>query len=220
MTRVEEGRGLSPPDGVARVGEGLVPSRLSWTNEQFERKLWPKRLPVMSNLPSRKCIRIPGYDYSQPGFYFISVCTHGRAEIFGTIDTTFCFRPMPLGTAIEAELRGVVERFCSVRLDCYAIMPDHLHAILELTGNGHTLFDVVGAFKSLAARNAASTFQIHKLWQRAFYDHVIRTEASLMQIRQYVADNPAQLRVDDLNRAGYYEWLRHGRGQAPPLRTR
>jgi REP element-mobilizing transposase RayT len=91
------------------------------------------------------------------------------------------------------------ERFAGARLDAYVVMPDHFHAIISLRGRAARLGDVVGAFKSLTTH--AYIRGVHeagwrpfaaRLWQRDYYEHVIRGEADRARIRAYIAQNPAR----------------------------
>ena len=128
----------------------------------------------------RKRLRLPKYDYSLGGAYFITVCTYER-------------RPVLEGMAaalVASELFQLQVRF-RLTLDYHVVMTDHVHAILFLPSSTVTLSQVVGAFKSL------TTIQLHRLgldagkvWQRSFFDRVVRDEKELMALRQYIQQNP------------------------------
>ncbi len=151
--------------------------------------------------------RLAGYDYSQPGFYFVTICTQDHRLVFSTIvDGQVCLkRP---GQIAESVWVTLPRRFAHVKLDDYVLMPNHLHAILELTdldpthaGKRAALWEIVRVFK------AATTYQIRHsegkpwfAWQDEYYDTVIRTEAALQQIRRYILDNPVRWTQDKLYR--------------------
>lgn len=149
--------------------------------------------------------RISGYDYSQPGFYYITVCTLQHRLVLGTIaDGQMCLkRP---GQVAESIWVTLPRRFSHVKLDEYVFMPNHMHAIIELTdldathaGPRAALWEIVRVFK------AATTYQIRHVegdprftWEDNFYDTVICTEVALQQIRKYILDNPVRWTKDEL----------------------
>lgn len=96
----------------------------------------------------RRSLRLQGYDYSQAGAYFITVCTHNRACLFGEIvDGTM--HENQAGQAVREAWQALPERFPGVDCDAFVVMPNHVHGILVLSGGQAHLSQVVGAFKSL-----------------------------------------------------------------------
>jgi putative transposase len=156
----------------------------------------------------RGSIRLQGYDYAQPGAYFVTICTVQRECVLGEISGG----SMQLSEAgkLVAEVWATLPiYFSSVRLDAFVIMPNHLHGIICLQGalspppeqeaeRPPALGQVVRVFKSLSARaaNQLTDRGGQPFWQRNYYEHVIRTEASLATIRRYIESNPARW-VDD-----------------------
>ena len=140
------------------------------------------------NFPSRKRTHLLRFDYANPNnVYFITLCTYNRQAYF--IDSE-------LAKAIEGEIDYRVTCACEVAIFAYCIMPDHLHMLLKLKGQyGRTLQNWVSAFKRYTAREAHARFNIEKLWQKDFYEHVVRTEESLSQIAQYVVHNPVRKKM-------------------------
>jgi putative transposase len=151
--------------------------------------------------------RLLGYDYSQPGFYFVTICTQQRRLVFSTIVDGQVYVKDP-GQMAQSVWLTLPRRFAHVKLDEYVFMPNHLHAIIELTdwdpthaGPRAALGEVIRVFK------AATSYHIRRLegkpwfaWQEDYYDSVIRTEAALQQIRQYILDNPERWTQDKLYR--------------------
>ena len=154
-------------------------------------------------MPTRKALRLRFLDYSTPGLYFITVCAHGRRRILGEIyNDQVVLRAA--GLIVERQIEQLPERLAGVGLDSFVVMPNHVHALVQLherARQASPLRVVVGAFKS------GSTRQINLLrgtpgahvWQRGYYDHVIRDEADLMRAREYIETNPIRWALDPEN---------------------
>jgi putative transposase len=140
----------------------------------------------------RRSPRLSEYDYTTTGAYFVSACTRDRACIFGAV-VDGEMRPTGVGLIVEECWSAIPEHFTGVRLDAFVLMPNHVHGILWLVGAGHAqpLPLVVGSFKS-----AVSRLSRRALWQRSFYDRVIRNDTELQSMRQYIVDNPLKWAVD------------------------
>ena len=151
--------------------------------------------------------RLAGYDYSQPGFYFVTICVQQHRLVFGhVIDGQMLLRsPGQIAQSVWASLP---RRFAHVKLDAYVFMPNHMHAIVELTDldPAHVsprapLWEIVRVFK------AATSYEVRHsegkpwfAWQDDYYDEIIRTETALNQIRQYILENPGRWTQDKLYR--------------------
>jgi len=157
----------------------------------------------------RKPLRLKGYNYSQTGAYFITICTKNRDCIFGEVINSEV-RLSPFGKIIQMEWSNIPKRFPNVRLDVFVIMPNHLHGIIIINnvekcrGNpcgypinnpdrypneragaspAPTLGKIIGAFKSLCIhRYMTNSLNIDKFWQRNYYEHIIRNERELTGI--------------------------------------
>jgi putative transposase len=144
----------------------------------------------------RRSIRLRGYDYSQAGAYFVTACTHNREALLAA---------EAIQRAVVSAWQALPERFPSVALDEFVIMPNHVHGIVILTTDAAvqgsasraptgrpTLGDVVLAFKSASA--IAANGMLHRtgqpFWQRNYYEHVVRDEDELNRVRQYIQENP------------------------------
>lgn len=166
---------------------------------------------------NRRSIRLPAYDYAQAGGYFITICTHHRACLFGSnVDGEMVLND--IGLTIVDEWTKTSALRANVKLDVFVVMPNHIHGIvliIEPTENGlpsyapakdfrspsQTIGAIIRGFKSAATkqiniiRNSAGT----KLWQRNFYERVIRNEDELGLMRQYIVENPAKWEFDKEN---------------------
>ena len=157
-------------------------------------------------LPKRKPPRLPQYDYGQCGYYFVTVCTKvGNRDILGSIilgervGGGLCPAPptvrlTPAGKAVEAAIPALYE---GVEIDTYCIMPDHVHMIVAIPAGrdgARPLPVMISRFKSYTDHGYRSLAdgQTTGLWQRGFYEHVIRNDADLDAVRSYVRNNPGK----------------------------
>ena len=132
------------------------------------------------NLPKRKQIRLKNYNYSQNGYYFVTICSHGKKPSCSQYED------------IILRILNLLEiRFSGLKLDYYVIMPTHLHIILIFKGMKVPLGEVVRTFKALVTKESKQ----EKLWQRGYYEHVIRNEKALLKIREYIQNNPVVERI-------------------------
>ncbi len=160
----------------------------------------------------RKVLRLREYDYSQPGAYFITICTQNRMELFGSIEQG----EMQLnerGRVVQECWQNLVNHYDEIELDAFVIMPDHVHGIIiiktvavgaihELPRQAKTrtrverrrmlLPKIIGRFKMNSAKqiNTMMNRSGHPLWQRNYYEHIIRNERALNNIRRYIISNP------------------------------
>ncbi len=158
-------------------------------------------------LRKRKHPRLKEYDYSTEGAYFITVCSFRRKCVFscvvgrGLAPAEIMLKEF--GKIAEEQLLGLEERFSSVRIENYVIMPNHIHAIIRLNETAGasprpTLTDIVCAFKSLTVLECKKIMNIKKLFQDSFYEHVIRNENVLSKINDYISNNPERWEDDEL----------------------
>ena len=169
---------------------------------------------MRSGWPRRRSPRLRGYDYAAPGAYFITVCAHNRELLFGRIatDRMAMYR---LGEAVAACWANLPKHFEHAVLDAFVVMPNHVHGIVILSdaaigasdapttvGAGfkparqaparrHGLSEIVRGFKTFSARrvNEIRGSSRTPVWQRGFYDRVIRREEELLQVREYIVNN-------------------------------
>lgn len=155
----------------------------------------------MNRHPQRKSTRAPGFDYRDPGVYFITICEYQRRNRFGLV-VDHEMQRNAAGKMVFATWRLVVARIPAIRLDAFVVMPNHFHALVHLhdveTGAGTSLSAMVGWFKTMTTnRYIRGTREQHwppfdgHLWQRSFHDRIVRGDAELARIRTYIANNPA-----------------------------
>ena len=167
-------------------------------------------------LPQRKQSRLGCFDYSESGSYFITICTEGRRKILSEIAAGAGFPDSPevtchllnSGKIAEKGIQEMNHHYDDISVDCYVIMPDHVHLLLSLTKKSglsgrpaptasgrpaptaespcnSAVSRFVGTFKRFTNREIGE-----KIWQRSFYDHVIRNPQDYAQIWNYIEDNP------------------------------
>jgi len=152
--------------------------------------------------PRRHSLRLKGYDYSQAGAYFITVCTHGRALLFGHV-LEADVRLNDIGAIVSQSWANLPNHYPDIELDSFIVMPNHVHGIVMLSdepGRRHGIPEIVRGFKTFSARSANEHRRITaSVWQRGYYEHVIRDERSLNRIREYITNNPARWADDPDN---------------------
>ena len=152
-------------------------------------------------LPRRKPNRLPNYDYSQAGYYFITLCTKDKQPLFWqpSVGATYG-RPLhsDLGRIAEDTLSRLDAVYPYVRVDKWVVMPNHIHLILVLGADAAgrpqvapTVSRVMKQFKGAVSKRAGIP-----LWQKSFHDHVIRGEADYRRIWNYIDANPRKWRED------------------------
>ncbi len=156
----------------------------------------------------RRSLRLKGYDYSQAGAYFVTICTQNRKCVFGT----------PADGRIELNDAGHIvhkawgelpTRFSHVYVDAFVAMPNHIHGIILVgaqfiapdtrrlcrdrieqgaINRTPTLGEIVRVYKAISTRMIRQTANSTFAWQRNYYEHVIRNEKSLNRVKQYILD--------------------------------
>ena len=150
------------------------------------------------NTTGRKSIRLPGYNYSTAGYYFVTVrANHGLPALSRIDEDGTCLTA--LGSLVQHAWDSLPSRFPSCSTDVFSVQPDHVHGIIVLheadlinvKANAVTLSAIVRAFKSISAQtiNRHTGNESRRVWQRGFYERVIRNEQELLNTRQYVAFN-------------------------------
>ena len=145
----------------------------------------------------RRSIRLKGYNYSSAGAYFITICTYKKEWLFGNVING----EMVLneyGQIVAQHWQKLPTHHPRLRLDEWVVMPNHLHGILILTDNVnslkryHSISEIVRGFKTFSTRsiNNIRCTPGSDLWQRNYYEHIIRNDSSLQNIRQYIIANP------------------------------
>ena len=155
----------------------------------------------MEERPNRRQLRLPDYDYSAPGAYFITICTDKRREILSTV---FVGADAHIGPQVRLTTIGqIAEKYiCSIPgIDRYVIMPNHIHMIINIGKADGSMWastptksisSIVRSFKTLVSKEVGGS-----IWQRSFYDHVIRSEAEYLCVWEYIDSNPARWSEDE-----------------------
>ncbi len=165
----------------------------------------------------RRSSRLPGYDYSQAGMYFVTICTNQKECLFGEIIDGE-MRLNECGEIVGKRWNEIPLHYPNVKLDECVIMPNHVHGIIalensRLVGAQHaaplqninvapgSLGAIVRSFKSAVTKriNEIGSMTGITIWQRNYHEHIIRDEKSLNQIREYIVNNPAQWEMDNEN---------------------
>ncbi|WP_020404675.1 transposase [Gracilimonas tropica] len=168
---------------------------------------------------NRKSIRLQSYDYSNPGYYFVTICTKDREAIFGNIENGMMAKNELGNVAYKYWLRMPIQ-YDYVRIPAFVIMPNHVHGIIEVTQK-HTptvgaihelplrlgiidhetyrkerrqmyLSKIVGWYKMNVSKEINNRFGLNgsSCWQRNYYEHIIRNQKSLNKITEYIEKNP------------------------------
>lgn len=152
----------------------------------------------------RNSLRYSDYDYAQPGAVFVTICTSGRQHLFGAVHEGRLVHS-PSGTMTVDRWRAIPDRFPTVAIDAFVVMPDHVHGIV-LCGRGPddesrkpTVGDVVRWFKASVhaayrdgvMRRDWPAYDRH-LWQRAYHDRIIRSAGEFARHQRYIDGNPGR----------------------------
>lgn len=155
---------------------------------------------VRNNWKIRHNMRLREFDYSLPGAYFLTVCAKNRQQILSTIYKERIILSS-IGQICEKQLLLLKERY-PIRLERHVIMPNHVHVLLSIykaeQSPAPTISDIVCTWKSVTTKlvNAEMHTPGNVLWQRSFYDHVVRNEDDFRNIWQYIDDNPKKWELD------------------------
>jgi REP element-mobilizing transposase RayT len=169
---------------------------------------------ILPNFPERRSIRLPGFDHSQPGSYFLTICSVERKCIFGYIESGQ-LHEYALGQILRACWLQIPEHFPAVETDAFVIMPNHLHGILNIKKSSPandnprregfssptfaSIPTIVRAFKAGATRLAHQRGILLKggIWQRDYFERVIRNGKEYADTFRYIAENPLRWQLDE-----------------------
>jgi len=166
----------------------------------------------MTGTLHRRSLRLPEYDYSQIGTYFVTICVHRRERLLGSIRNVE-MQLNEYGQIVAECWQWLPGAYPYVCLDEWVIMPNHLHGIIVINGRGGSrtapikefkakpLGRLIGAFKTVSTKKINAFRQIKgaAFWQRNFFEHVVRNEESLNRIREYIITNPQRWDLDREN---------------------
>ena len=163
----------------------------------------------------RKSIRLREYDYSSAGAYFITICTWQRECLFGVIDDGK-MQPNDSGKTINSIWTTLPEHYANIGIDLHVVMPNHFHGIINIIpaektpdepdeqgaiNRAPTVGEIIRGFKARCTHkiNQLQNKRGGYLWQRNYFERVIRNEHELATIRTYIDNNPTQWDTDQYN---------------------
>lgn len=169
---------------------------------------------------NRHSIRLKNYDYSSNGAYFITICTKNREMLFGEIMNGKMVLNQ-YGRIVDWLIQSLPERF-SIDIDIYQIMPNHIHIIIMVVGAIHEspydirahrdaplqkrslLSQIIGFFKMNSSKPIHQIDPNLLIWQRNYFEHIIRNDIELEKIREYISLNPSTWEEDQDNLENLY----------------
>ncbi len=173
---------------------------------------------TIPDLPQRRSTRLQGHDYASNGAYFVTICTYQRLSLFGEIRGEKMRLDM-FGRIVRDEWWYTTKVRLGIDTDVFVVMPNHFHGIvwiLDAGAAGHderahgsaplhrkpkSLGSIVAGFKASVTRqiNEMRGMPGTPVWQRNYYERVIRDENELLRIREYIVDNPRRWAEDEYN---------------------
>jgi putative transposase len=185
---------------------------------------------MSDDFPVRESIRLPGYDYSQNGYYFVTICTQNTENLFGGIRNGIMILN-DVGKIVDHWVNETKYKFSNIKMDICQIMPNHIHLIMIIVGAGFsrptktpvklpTLGQIIAYFKyqstieinniyiesgaktaPLQNESGGKTPPLHfkHIFQRNYYEHIIRSEREFKQIHFYIQTNPQNWDTDKNN---------------------
>jgi REP element-mobilizing transposase RayT len=172
-----------------------------------------------NKLPNRKDLRMKDYDYSQAGYYFVTLCTEDKGHVLCDIIDGFT-KLNNSGEMIKKWIIKLNDKYENVQLDEFVIMPNHIHFIVVIVGAdpcvsplgisdnagthmGVPLHTIIQWFKTMSTNEYIKGVKdgqykpfYKRLWQRNYYEHVIRKDSELHEIREYIVNNPVKWELD------------------------
>ncbi len=167
-----------------------------------------------NKLPVRKPTRLENFDYGENGAYFITICTEHRKNMLSVIkpyyNTVGEGSPLPhlsqYGEIVDSWIQKIPGKYSEVSVDCYVIMPNHIHLLLSVSrhdGRGDPSPTIIAAMAWLKYQATAEINHLRgvigqKVFQRSFYDHVVRNQNDYNEIYNYIIENPMRWQLDKL----------------------
>jgi REP element-mobilizing transposase RayT len=186
-------------------------------------------MKYITEIHKRRSIRLPGYDYAQNGAYFLTLCTKNREPLFGEIvangvsPDSVCSRMLQneFGDIVASEWLKSASIRSEIALGEFVIMPNHFHGIILIRGRGDrpvaptekqpgprskSVGALIAGFKSVVTRRINIIRQTPRVpvWQRNYYDHIIKDVNELRKIQAYIQNNPRNWLNDEDNPVNYH----------------
>ena len=156
-------------------------------------------------MQKRKSLRLKEYNYSTNGSYFITICSKDKTNLFCSIDEDIAnasyddidfskyIKYTKIGKIVKENIDFINNKFKSFEINNYVIMPNHIHLLINLLGkNKRCLSNIIMSFKRSVTMKCKS-----KIWQRSFYDRIIRNQKELDKIIEYIIYNPFRWKLDE-----------------------
>ncbi|HNV57101.1 MAG: hypothetical protein GYA67_05740 [Smithella sp.] len=174
-------------------------------------------------MKDRKKQRLPGFNYSTDGAYFVTICVQNMQYCFGNVENeTMALNQT--GKIVDHQWNWIFEQYAYVHRDEFVVMPNHVHGILHIAENGlatrtggrnldvgngrdrslqaqkiKTISELIGAFKTTSSKMIHLAGQTDFKWQKSYYDRVLRNERELHLTREYIVNNPKAWELDKNN---------------------
>jgi REP element-mobilizing transposase RayT len=165
--------------------------------------------------------RLRGWDYGSRGWYFVTICAQSHAHIFGEVENG-AVQLSPIGQIAESEVQELSHHYHNVQIDEHVVMPNHLHAIVMIDGMhcfsprakmgppvndtagfvspaAGSLSAIIRSYKAGVTRRCREHGLKHVIWQSRFHDHLLRGDAVINAVRDYIRNNPTNWRVEKDN---------------------
>ena len=140
---------------------------------------------MKDNLPVRKRLRLKKFDYSKEEIYFITICIKNRIELLGKIIETNRIELTKIGNISEQYIKKIEIKYKNVKIDEYIIMPNHIYLLLIVNKqNDISISRIIKQYKMCVSKIIG-----YSIWQKSFYEHIIRNEKEYWKIKEYIKDN-------------------------------
>ena len=146
---------------------------------------------MKENLPVRKKIRLQDYDYSEENMYFITICVKNRLQILGKIIEDN-IKLIKQGNVVKQNINKLEQIYKNIIIDEYIIMPNHIHILILVNyKDSATISKIIKHLKTNISREIE-----YSVWQKSFYEHIIRNEKEYLKTKEYIKSNVINWRKD------------------------
>jgi putative transposase len=168
-------------------------------------------MPYNPQIHHRRSIRLKGHNYAAPGYYFVTLCVEQRSHLFGKVVSGKMVLS-PLGEIVRQEWKKSAEIRSEIEFDEWVIMPNHFHALIQILPSNQDAPAPSRPFQMrarslsslMAGFKAASTREINKfrhqegarVWQRNYYESIVRDADGVVRVRNYIRNNPRNWQMD------------------------
>ena len=133
----------------------------------------------------RKLLRLQNYDYSTNGIYFLTICSYKKMELFSNISKDNIIELTTVGKVISDNIAILNDVYTGIDVHNYVIMPNHVHMLIELNKQNKSIPQIMSIFKSSVSKQVEFS-----VWQKSYYDHIIRNFKEYQAIYYYIDENP------------------------------